>query len=184
MRKWNAAAGALALVLLLIHGIAGGFQLMGVLPGGNQTLKVLAFLMLAVLAVHAVLSLYLGVRTLRAQKRSGAAYLWENRMFAARRISGLAVLLFAVTHLLIFWNVRSGAYRLALFEDAQLLTQVLLVLSVAVHVLTSIRPLLAALGLYRLREYGKDLLFVLSVILLFCAAAFLVYYFRWNVLWK
>lgn len=184
MRKINAWLCLLIFLLLLVHAIAGGFQLMGVIPGGSQTLTAAAWILVGFLAVHTVIGVKLTIDTLRAVRKSGVSYGRENLLFWARRISGLAILVLLVTHLLIFAADSGGVYRLHLFAGAQLVTQILLVLAVLVHILTNIRPLFIAFGAGRLRVVMKDILFILSVILLFCGAAFLIYYLRWNVLWK
>lgn len=175
----------LILVLFLIHGIAGGFQLMGIIPGGSNVLSVFAYILMGVITVHMVISLWLTGKSLSAMKRSGVSYGRENFLFWARRISGLAVMIFVFFHLAIF-NVNSdGAYRLTEFDTLKLLTQILMVISLLIHVLTNIKPLWIGLGLKPgFKEYLKDILFVLSIVLLFMGIAFVIYYIRWNIAWR
>lgn len=40
--------------------------------------------------------------------------------------------------------------------------------------------MMIALGIKTLRQWTGDILFVISVLLLFAAAGFIVYYLRWN----
>ena len=63
----------------------------------------------------------------------------------------------------------------------KLVLQILLVASLALHVITNIRPLMLSLGVRGGRKWLVDALFVLAVLLLFMAAAFVVCYLRWNV---
>ena len=79
MRRWNARISAAILVLLVLHVIAGSFQLWGLLPGGKLWLTVLAWTMTALIGVHAVIGCILTAQTLRAVKRSGVQYFRENR---------------------------------------------------------------------------------------------------------
>ena len=183
MRKWNALLSMGILVLLLIHGIMGGFQLAGIVPGGNPLLSTLAWIMAAMIAAHTVIGVILTVQTLKALKKSGAPYFRENHLFWTRRISGFAVMFLIFSHLLIFMGKsEQGVYRLSLFGRLQLITQILMVLAIAVHVLTNIRPLMTALGVKGYREFFVDLLLILSVILLLCGLAFVVYFLRWQVI--
>ncbi|HAJ96430.1 MAG TPA: pilus assembly protein PilX [Ruminococcus sp.] len=183
MRKWNAILSMGILVLFLIHAIAGGFQLVGILSGGSQVLKILAWFMMILIVIHAIIGCKLTADTLKACKQSGTSYFKENRLFWLRRISGFSIMLFIVCHLLIFTNTTTdGIVRLHLFEGAQLATQILLVISIAVHVLSNIKPLLIALGTRGGREFLIDILLVLSVLLVGMAIAFIVYYLRWNVM--
>lgn len=185
MRKVNAVLTIGILVLFVVHGIFGGFQVMGILPGGNQLLTRLSWLMMGLIAVHMVISIRLTADTLHALKMSGKSYFRQNQLFWARRISGFAVFVFVLFHIIIFLGKGSGAaYRLSYFGDLQLASQILLVVSTAIHVLCNIRPLFIACGAGKLRDYLKDVLLVLAVILLFTGIAFLLYYLRWNVFWR
>lgn len=180
MRRVNAIVSMGILVLFLIHGILGGFQLAGILPGGSAFLEILAWVMTALIGVHTVIGVKLTADTLRACKRAGTSYFKENRMFWLRRFSGMAVMVFLMLHIVIFLGSRGEVYRLNLFAGMQLISQLLLVLSVAVHVLTNIKPLMLALGAKGYRDFLTDILTVLSVILLLTGLAFIAYYIRWN----
>lgn len=181
MRKWNAVLSMGILVLFLIHAILGGFQLAGIMPGGSAVLQMIAWVMMAAIMLHMVIGIRLTVQTWRAGRQAKARYWKENKLFWIRRISGFAVMLLILFHVLIFLGKNESGYRLKLFEGAQLTTQLLLVAAVAVHVISNIRPLMIGLGIKSTREYLTDILLILSVLLLFMAAAFILYYLRWNV---
>ena len=177
MRRWNAVLTGAILVLFLVHAILGGFQLLGV---GSTAVKVIARICVCLIAVHMVLGIKLTADTVKVWKRTGVSYIRENTLFWARRISGLAVMVLLVFHLTAF-GVGSGAqYRLAWFDMAKLITQLLLIASLALHILSNVRPMLISFGIRSLRERVGDILVILSVVLLFLAAAFIVYYLRWN----
>ncbi|HBI85093.1 MAG TPA: pilus assembly protein PilX [Ruminococcus sp.] len=180
MRKVNAILSAAILVLFLVHAIAGGFQLAGLMAGGKTWLSVLARFMTALIAAHIGIGVKLTADTLRIAKRSGAHYYKENRLFWLRRISGFAIVVFIAFHLLIFMGKSGEVFRLHVFAGAELVTQILLVLTVAVHVLANIRPLMLALGVRGWKELFTDILIVLSVILLLAGLSFIAYYIRWN----
>ena len=73
-------------------------------------------------------------------------------------------------------------YRLKVFDGANLIFALLLAVSLGTHVLTNIKPFAISVGASRVREYIKDILFVLSIVMIFCAAAFIIYFIRWNFL--
>ena len=116
---------------------------------------------------------------LQAQKKAGAAYFRQNILFWARRISGLAVMVMLCFHLTAFERAGGAAYRLQNFNLFRLISQLLFVLSLAVHVLSNVRPLLISFGIRSLKERSPEILLTLAGILLFFAAAFIVYYLRW-----
>lgn len=182
MRKWNAVLSMGILGLFLIHAVAGALQLAGLLQGGSAVMKIMAWVMTVLIAVHIVIGCKLTADTMRAIQKSGASYFKENQLFWLRRISGFAIMIFIVCHILLFsGNNAGGVVRLHLFEGAQLVTQILLVLSIAVHVLSNIRPLMLALGAKRYKTVLLDALVILSALLLASGIAFVIYYIRWNL---
>ena len=182
MRKWNAVLSAAILVLFAIHGIAGAFQMTGIIPGGQAVLSALAWLLIALLVLHILIGIKLTADTLRAQKKAGVSYFRENKLFWARRISGFAVFLLMFFHLVLFVSGGEGAMRLKLFDGSALALSLLLVAAVAVHILSNIRPMLIALGIRSFKEFAADILIIISVILLFCGIAFFIYYLRWAAI--
>ena len=167
------------LATFLFHVIAGSFQLFGFIPGGSAVMHIIAGVMLTAICVHVVIGVKLTADTLTAIKKSGASYFRENKLFWIRRISGFAVMLLIIPHIIVFMGSDNGGFRLNLFDIPQLIMSVLLVLALLLHVVTNIRPLMLAFGAGRLRELAADAGFILSVVLVFAGAAFTVYYLRW-----
>lgn len=178
MRKFNTILTAVIMVLFLIHAVLGSFQMLGV---GNTVMKTLSWISAGLAGVHMLIGVKLTVDTLRAQKKSGAAYFRENLLFWARRISGFAVMVLLFFHFTAFGYYAGEAYRLRWFDTGKLITQILLVITLAVHIISNVRPMMIALGIKSLKEWIGDILFVISVLLLFAAAGFIVYYLRWNM---
>lgn len=184
MRRVNAYLALTILLLLAIHAVTGTFKLVGMSSAVSAVLKALSYLMAALISIHAVIGVKLMVDTARARRRSGAGYWRENATFHVRRISGLAILLLAGYHAILFMGRQGVGYRLNDFGGVQLAASILLVLALVIHVATNIRPLMIALGATRARHFLMDVLLVLSILMLVCAIAFIVYYLRWNVLWR
>lgn len=181
MRKWNAVLSVGILALFLIHAIAGSFQLSGISQGGSEFMVIIAHAMVCLVLLHIIIGIKLTADTFNAVKKSGVSYFKENKLFWIRRISGFAVMLFILFHIMIFIGSSNGAFRLNLFEGMQLCSQLLLVLSVAVHAVSNIKPLTLALGAKNYKAFLTDVVLVLSILLVFMGAAFIVYYLRWNV---
>jgi succinate dehydrogenase/fumarate reductase cytochrome b subunit len=184
MRKVNAFISMAIIMLFLIHGIAGSFQMLGFIPGGSLVLKILTWIMLMLVIVHIILGIILTMQTYRISKKSGVSYHKENALFWIRRISGFILMLLILLHLMIFMQTGSGFFRLGYFGMPQLTGQIVMLLALAIHLLCNIKPLAIALGIYGGKGYGRDIILILSVVLLFCTVAFVVYYLRWNVLWR
>ena len=183
MRKINAILGPLMIVLLLIHIISGAFQLYGLIPGGSVVRSVLSWLLLGLVLLHMIMGIALTARTLRDSRRSGVSYFRNNQRFWIARMSGFAMLLLIVWHLMVFAFPSGEVFRLHAFGGLQMAGHILLVLVLLLHLAVNIKPLFIALGIAD-RRFIKDILIVLSIIMLVCAAAFVVYYLRWNFLWR
>lgn len=183
MRKLNAIIGPLIIVLLAIHGIWGAFQLSGIIPGGSVVRKVLSYVMITAVALHIVAGIKLTIDTLSALRHSGKSYFKDNLEFWIRRISGFALIMFIIYHMAVFMAADGEFFRLQTFGALQLAAHILLVAALVIHLAFNIRPLFVALGIAN-REYVKDVVIIISVILAVCAAAFIIYYLRWNIMWR
>ena len=178
MRKANAILSAAIIALFLLHSFIGAGEMIGFIEGGLMFGKVVAFILLAVIAIHVFIGLKLTCDTLIAMKRSGVGAFRENKLFWIRRISGFAIVIFLTAHIIVFLgSYDEGIFVLTPFLVPELITAVLFVAALAVHILTDIKPLTIALGL----KSGKALtvMLVISVFLLFSAAAFTFYFVRW-----
>ena len=183
MRKWNAIISILILVLFLVHGIAGCFQLIGWMPGGMQIPKLAAWLLIVLIFAHMGNGCVLTRDTLKALKASKASYWKENRLFWIRRISGFAVMLLILIHMVQFMQVGNEVFRLNVYDIPQLILQLLFIGSLVIHILCNIRPLFLSFG-NKGREAVTDIMLILAGVLLFGAVAMIIYYFRWNVFWR
>ncbi|MBR1811067.1 MAG: pilus assembly protein PilX [Clostridia bacterium] len=177
MRKLNAVISPIILVLFIVHGVLGAFNLMGT---GSVTTKVLAQTMLGLIAVHTLIGCILTGQTLHILRKSGAGYFRDNLLFWARRISGFLIMALIFFHVTAFSGVSADNYRLPLFDTFRLITQIFLVVSVAFHVITNAKPMLISFGIKKLKPRVGDILFWMSALMLFMAAAFIVYYLRWR----
>ena len=76
-------------------------------------------------------------------------------------------------------NGSGGAFRLNLFDVPQLIMSILLVLSVLLHIVTNIRPMMLGSGIRGAKEFIADMAVIFSVLLLVSGIAFVVYFVRW-----
>lgn len=178
MRKINGIIAMLVLVLFIIHGILGALNMMNI---ATVIVKVLSHTMLSLIVVHAVLSIILTVRSVRTAVKTKAPYFRHNRVFWARRLSGILIMALVFFHMTAFGYTSGGVFRLVPFDVFRLITQILFLLSVAVHIITNVKPVLITFGVKRLRPKAGDILFFVSVAMLFMAAGFIIYYIRWQL---
>ncbi len=184
MRKLNSIAAILVMILFVIHMVAGGMTLAGMINGGNLILSNLTRLLRYAISVHMILSLILTVQTVYAMRKSGVSYGKANRLFWIRRISGFALMFFIIIHVRLFAGHMNGpAYRLNLFGGPQLISQILMVITLMVHLICNISPLRIALGITDRKNFRTDIMLVLSILLLLAGIAFLMYFIRWGAEW-
>lgn len=160
----------------LFHSISGSIRLFG---AEGISPKLSARLCLTFAAVHVIITAILTVKTLMTIRKSGRGYFRENIIFWTRRISGFALLIPLVMHLLIFRGTGDDAYRLVFFHSGRLVSQILLAACLALHIIMNIRPMLIGMGAKQRGLLSADICFVLSVVLLLCCCAFCAYFLRW-----
>ncbi len=170
MRKINGIIAMLVLVLFVVHGILGALNMMNI---ATVIVKVLSHTMLSLIVVHAVLSIILTVRSVRTAVKTKAPYFRHNRVFWARRLSGILIMALVFFHMTAFGYTSGGVFRLVPFDVFRLITQV--------HIITNVKPVLITFGVKRLRPKAGDILFFVSVAMLFMAAGFIIYYIRWQL---
>ena len=184
MRKFNSIITTAILLLFVIHIVWGVLVLFGISDGGNLVLSHLGYVLLVLVCIHMIIGIKLTADSIKASKRSGVSYFRENKLFWIRRISGFGLLLFLILHVWLFLPVRTsgGAYRLRYFGPVEYAFQILFVLTLLLHVLTNIKPLMLSLGVKSFASVMTDILFILSVILLIAGVGFTVYFIRWQVI--
>ena len=183
MRKINTVVTAGILILFLVHLFWGVLMMMGITPGGSAVFSACTYIMMILTGVHILIGLRLTFDTIRAIRKAGVSYPGQNRLFWIRRLSGFALVIFLCIHSWIFTGTTvDGAFRLRNYDAAAFAAQILMVLSLAVHLLTNIRPLKIALGIEDRKNIRTDILIVLSAVLLLSAIGFVIYLIRWQTL--
>ena len=179
MRKFNSVLAAVILALFIVHGFLGALTMV---DAAVIITKHMARFMVVLIAVHTVLSCILTAKAIKAWKVTGAPYLKENTLFWTRRISGFAIMILIAFHMLSFMSTTPGTFTLPYFGGSMLAANILLVISVAVHVVTNVKPMLISFGIRSLKPRTGEILFVLSILLVLFIIGFIVYYFRWNTI--
>ena len=181
MRRVNSIITAFIMLLFLVHMIWGRLLLAGIVKGGSKVFSVISMIMMILICLHVIISVKLTVDTIIASRKAGAFYFRENKLFLARRISGFALVFFIAVHMLIFnGSNEGGVYRLNPFGIAALISQILMVVCLVLHIVLNVRPLKIAFGFSDKRKESYDFAVVMAILLLIAAAAFLIYYLRWQ----
>lgn len=178
MRKVNGIIAAVVLALFVVHGILGALNMMNI---ATVITKALSYTMLSLIAVHAIISIGLTFRSIRTAVKTKAPYFRQNRLFWARRISGILIMILVAFHLTAFGYTQGGVFRLVPFDVFRLVTQILFILSIAVHIITNVKPMLITFGVKRLKPKAGDILFFISAALLFMTIGFIIYFIRWQL---
>ncbi len=177
MRKINAVLTAVIMLIFVLHAVTGSLNMMNIAP---IITRIEAYIMLGLICVHVVLSAILSVKSVRVWKTTGAPYFKENILFWTRRLSGVVIMILIAFHTTAFRSETAGAVTLPYFGVFRLVTQLLLVASIAVHIITNVKPMLISFGIKKLKPRAGDILFFLSAVLLVAAIAFIIYFIRWN----
>ncbi len=171
MRKCNTIITILMLVLFLLHVILGSLAMLRAINVAVY-MYIIATLMALLILIHSIIGIILTIKTIVAIKKAGKHYFKENMLFWIRRISGFAVFIFMFNHMINFVI----AFNHETFSIPILLIQILMVVSLIIHLVCNIKPLTIAMGLTDKESINTGIVFVLSVILLISAVAFLVFF--------
>ena len=79
--------------------------------------------------------------------------------------------------------VKSGqnAFFLKEFTFGRMAAQLLLILSIFIHLAISVKSMLIAKGVVKFKERTVDWMMVLSLMMLFFAAAVVIYFIQWQI---
>ena len=177
MRKWNNLLARIILVLFLLHALMGSLMLLG---QSSISLKPLSWLLFAAVAVHGVLGVLATVQAVKSGRQSGKWYLRHNAAYWTKRFSGLAILILLCFHISAYTTTDGGAFFLREFTFGRMAAQLLLILSIFIHLAVSVKSMLLARGVMKFRERTVDWMMVLSLLMLFFAAAVVIYFIQWQ----
>lgn len=184
LRKINAIITLVLLFLIIVHMLMGVFQMTGITLIAPLWKKILSYIMVSLVFLHAVIGVKLTHSSIKIAKNHEKCYFKQNWKFWLMRISGFLMIIFIAYHIYFFSNINSQLVRLKFFGEIQLTVSILLVLAIFVHIGIGIRSLFISIGLERLRKFIKDSKWIFFVVLTISAIAFVIYYLRWNVLWQ
>ena len=176
MRKFNAILSAVILILFSIHAFLGTLNLTGI---ASVITRQIAWSTVDLIILHTVLGTVLTIKSIRIWHKTKVSYWKENLLFWGRRISGFVIMILIVFHITALSTTNVNGLRLPLFDEWKLATQILLVIAIAFHVITNVKPMLISFGIKKLKPKAGDIIFWLSVLLLAAVVGFIIYYIRW-----
>ena len=174
MRKFNTILVLIIMILLLDHIIFGGLHLLG---AGTNVFKPVALLMLILVFIHAVVSMIITIRAEKAGMKTKARYNEENKQFWSRRTSGMAIVVFALMHAHSMIKDENGVPNIARLPKFFNLALPLLILSVGLHLISNVKPLLISLGI---KIGKKEIIINIIILLITLFAMFALIYFVIN----
>ena len=183
MRRCNSKIVFLLMALLLLHLLMGACIMTGVLQISPTWKKLLSYSMVLLLLAHIIFGVILTWKSLSIGKAHPTDYRRQNRKFWIARWSGFATIP-AVAYHIWFFTDTGDLVRLKFFGVLQLFASVFLVVCLVVHVLTNLRGLFVSMGLEPIRKFVRDTALILLIVFAIAILGFLVYYIRWNILWR
>ena len=178
MRKWNNILARVIIVLFLLHALMGSLMLLGM---SNISFKSLSWLLFAMVAVHGILGVLSTVQAVKGGKKSGKWYLRQNAGYWTKRFSGLAILILLCFHISAYTTTVGDAFFLKEFTVGRMVAQLLLIISIFIHLAVSVKSMLIAKGVTKFKEKTVDWMMVLSLLMLFFATAVIIYFIQWHI---
>lgn len=178
MRKWNNILAQVIIVLFLLHALMGSLMLLGI---SNISFKPLSWLLLLAVSVHGVLGILSTIQAVKGGKKSGKWYLRQNAAYWTKRFSGLAILILLCFHISAYTTTVGDAFFLKEFTIGRMTAQLLLIISIFIHLAVSVKSMLIAKGVTKFKERTTDWMMVLSLMILFFATAVVIYFIQWQI---
>lgn len=178
MRTWNHILARIIIVLFLLHALMGSLMLLGF---STISFLPLSWILFLAVIVHGILGMLSTVSAVTGAKKAGCWYFRPNAAFWTKRISGIAILLLLVFHVTAYTTSVDGRFFLKEFTLCQMILQVVLILSVFIHLAVSIKSMLIAKGTVKFKERTADWMLVLSILMLFFTVAVICYYIQWQM---
>ena len=178
MRKWNNILSRVIIVLFLLHALMGSLMLLGM---SNISFKPLSWLLFAAVAVHGILGVLATVQAVKGGRKSGKWYLRQNAAYWTKRFSGFAILILLCFHISAYTTTVGDAFFLKEFTVGRMTAQLLLLISIFIHLAVSVKSMLIANGVTKFKERTIDWLMVLSLLMLFFATAVIIYFIQWQI---
>ena len=178
MRKWNNILARVIIILFLLHALMGSLMLLGI---SNISFKPLSWLLFAAVAVHAILGILATVQAVKGGRKSGKWYLRQNAAYWTKRFSGFTILLLLCFHISAYTTTVGGAFFLKEFTVGRMIAQLLLIISIFIHLAVSVKSMLIAKGVTKFKERTIDWMMVLSLLMLFFATAVIIYFIQWQI---
>lgn len=177
MRKWNNILARVIIALFLLHALMGSLLLLGL---SNISFRPLSWLLLAMVIAHGILGIAATIQAVKSGKNSGIWYLRQNAAYWTKRFSGLAILILLCFHISAYTTTIGSAFFLKEFTFGRMAAQLLLILSIFLHLAVSIKSMLIAKGVRKFKERTVDWMMVLSLMMLFFAVAVVYYFIEWQ----
>ena len=178
MRKWNNLLARVIILLFLFHALMGSLMLLGI---SKISLKPLSWILFGTVILHGILGIISTIPSFKTAKKTGQLFFKENAAFWIKRISGIAILLLLTLHITAYTTSVNGKFFLQEFTMGRLAAQVLLILSIFIHLMVSIRSMLIAKGTIKFKERTVDWMLVLSIMMIFFTIAVVAYYIQWQM---
>ena len=84
-------------------------------------------------------------------------------------------------HITSYTTSVNGKFFLQEFTTGKMAAQILLILSIFIHLMVSIRSMLIAKGTIKFKERTVDWMLVLSIMMIFFMIAVIAYYIQWQM---
>lgn len=178
MRKWNNILARVIIALFLLHALMGSLMLLGV---SSISFKSLSWLLFTAVIAHGVLGVIATVQAVKSGKTSGKWYLRQNAAYWTKRFSGLAILILLFFHISAYTTTVGGKFFLKEFTFGRMSAQLLLILSVFIHLAVSVRSMLIAKGNVKFKERTVDIMMIMSLMMLLFTAAIIIYFIQWQI---
>ena len=178
MRRLNTIITILLIAVIVIHIVLAGLMLIGI---QNNLSRYSAWTGEILIGIHALIGIYLTIKSLVLVGKSTKKYNKENRSFWVRRISGIAIFILFYFHSHMFGKEIDGVFHLIPLSYVKVIIHILFVTAFFIHMFTNVRPMLVSMGIVRGSKICRVLSILMWIFVAYIILTLLAYLAGWTV---
>lgn len=177
MKQWNHRLVIIIGVLLGLHGILGSFMLLG---WSTVSLPLVAWILTGLVCLHAGMGIAASLPAVAVARNTGVWYWRNNQKFWIQRLSGLSILILLIIHINAYTSTVGEQFFLQEFTVCHMAGQILFILSLSIHIASSMKSFFVLQGSLQVQNRTLDGMCILTILMLLCTVAVVVYYIQWQ----
>lgn len=148
MRNVNKYITPIMILFFLLHAFFGTLEYIGLYNKFVHKATILfATLFIILILVHAIFGIIFAIKGYKNINKTKTYYLKANKYFYIKTISGILMIIFIIFHIILFTLININFELAKPLNVPSLIINLLLYISIFIHLIVSIKPMMISLGI-------------------------------------